>query len=51
VHPAYFAFIDKQFHLVKASETDDSTLDKIEIPDFKRGPHFGLIFVGTRMAE
>ena len=51
VRPAYIAFVDKQFHLVKANETDDSKLDKIDNLDFKHLPNFGPIFVGTKMPE
>lgn len=51
VRPAYIAFVEKQFHLVKANEVEDADMAKAENSDFKNLPKFGPVFVGTKMPD
>ena len=47
VRPAYIAFVENRFCLVRANEIDSADLAKVTNPLFKILPHFGPVYVGT----
>lgn len=51
VRPAYIAFVEKEFTLVKANEIEVDDLNKVEDPSFKHVPFLGPIFIGTKIPE
>lgn len=46
--PAYFAFVDNHFYLVKANEIDEDSLKRARNPQFKQIPLTGPVPVGTQ---
>jgi len=48
VRPAYIAFVENRFCLVRANEIDTADLAKVSNPLFKELPQFGPVYVGTK---
>lgn len=46
--PAYFAFVENQFYLVRANEIDDNDLKLVKDQSFKQLPLSGPMAVGTK---
>jgi hypothetical protein len=46
--PAYFAFVEDRFYLVRANEVDDDSLKLVKDPQFKKIPLAGPIAAGTK---
>lgn len=51
VRPAYIAFVENQFTLVKANEIESENLAKVEDMQFGSVPLLGPKFVGTKMPD
>jgi hypothetical protein len=49
--PAYFAFVENHFYLVRANEIDEDSLQAASNPQFKKIPLSGPIPVGTKQPD
>lgn len=49
--PAYFAFAENRFYLVRANEVDDDGLKLVSDPQFKKMPLLGPVAVGTKQPD
>lgn len=49
--PAFLAFAENHFYLVRANEIDKKDLDLVTNPQFNHLPLFGPIYVGTKQPD